>query len=287
MALSVVPPSLYEGLAQRQLQLAGHPVHCVDTGGQAPVLLLLHGSPISSFGFRHQIAALQERFRVIAPDLLTFGASGGPAQGASFALQAACLQELLTSTLALAEGAPLRLALHDWGGPIGLGALALCAQEGSTFTIEQLMLINTGFRPSFRPVWYWPFQYKALGLFLVMGLKVFDWGLPLLMRAAWNKDIRRPYRDALQKPGMRQSAARLEQLDGYQPLMELVQQSLPTAKEVLVFWGEPEPYFTPHDIAFAQECYPHAQVLRVPKAGHFPMEDDPTHLTNAMLAFFT
>src|ERR1700746_2191212 len=39
----------------------------------APVLLLLHGFPTSSFMFRDLIPLLADRYRVIAPDLPGFG----------------------------------------------------------------------------------------------------------------------------------------------------------------------------------------------------------------------
>ena len=40
---------------------------------EAPVVLLLHGFPTSSFQFRELIPRLADRYRVIAPDLPGFG----------------------------------------------------------------------------------------------------------------------------------------------------------------------------------------------------------------------
>src|ERR1700733_12182300 len=42
-------------------------------GPQAPVFLLLHGFPTSSFMYRELIPRLADRYRVIAPDLPGFG----------------------------------------------------------------------------------------------------------------------------------------------------------------------------------------------------------------------
>src|SRR5580693_3505600 len=44
----------------------------------APVLLLLHGFPASSFMFRNLIPLLADRYHVIAPDHLGFGLSSAP-----------------------------------------------------------------------------------------------------------------------------------------------------------------------------------------------------------------
>ena len=46
----------------------------------APVVLLLHGFPTSSFMFRELIPRLADRYRVIAPDLPGFGFTEVPAQ---------------------------------------------------------------------------------------------------------------------------------------------------------------------------------------------------------------
>ena len=45
----------------------------------APVVLLLHGFPTSSFQYRHLIPRLADRYRVIAPDLPGFGFTEVPA----------------------------------------------------------------------------------------------------------------------------------------------------------------------------------------------------------------
>ena len=46
----------------------------------APVVLLLHGFPASSFMFRELIPRLADRYRVIAPDLPGFGFTEVPAE---------------------------------------------------------------------------------------------------------------------------------------------------------------------------------------------------------------
>lgn len=46
----------------------------------APVLLLLHGFPASSFQFRELIPLLASKFRVLAPDLPAYGFTEVPAE---------------------------------------------------------------------------------------------------------------------------------------------------------------------------------------------------------------
>jgi pimeloyl-ACP methyl ester carboxylesterase len=48
-----------------------------DDVGQGPAVLLLHAFPLSRLMWRPQLEALQDRYRVVAPDLRGFGASSG------------------------------------------------------------------------------------------------------------------------------------------------------------------------------------------------------------------
>jgi pimeloyl-ACP methyl ester carboxylesterase len=61
----------------------------------APVVLLPHGYPASSFVYRNLMAALGDRYRLIAPDLPGFGYSATPSPddfGYTFDAYAAFLQ---------------------------------------------------------------------------------------------------------------------------------------------------------------------------------------------------
>jgi len=50
----------------------------VETAGQGPDLVLLHGLGASSFSWRHNRAPLSRHFRVITPDLPGHGRSPAP-----------------------------------------------------------------------------------------------------------------------------------------------------------------------------------------------------------------
>lgn len=85
----------------------------------APVLLLLHGFPTSSFMYRDLMPRLSDRWRVIAPDYPGFGASDFPAATAyeyTFA-NLAHTMERFTEELGLRRYA---LYIQDYGAPVGL-----------------------------------------------------------------------------------------------------------------------------------------------------------------------
>src|ERR1700685_2621876 len=85
----------------------------------APVVLLLHGFPTSSFQYRELIPRLADRYRVIAPDLPGFGFTDVPeARGYKYTFDA-----LAQTMLAFTEALPLKryaMYIFDYGAPTGL-----------------------------------------------------------------------------------------------------------------------------------------------------------------------
>ena len=270
--------SPYETFEQYDVQMAGWRVHYVDTGAGPPVVMV-HGSPISSYSFREQIAALSARFRVVAPDLLGFGLSEGPERGASFPQQAVMLCHLLDH---LALG-PFRLIGHDWGGPIGLGCAARRLQE-----IRQLVLINTTVLAGFKPPPYWKlFTARGIGELLLVRMNLFGRGLPLLMRSARSREVRQVYARSLSAHAPRRTVLALERLEGYSSLMRQVETALPCFSQMptLIIWGKPDAYFRAHELQRLKGIFPNAIVHEIPGGGHFPQEDAPEVVTAALLDF--
>ena len=65
----------------RHVQADGVTVFYREAGpANAPVVLLLHGFPTSSFQYRELIPRLADKYRVIAPDLPGFGFTKVPAE---------------------------------------------------------------------------------------------------------------------------------------------------------------------------------------------------------------
>src|ERR1700761_9164384 len=84
----------------------------------APVVLLLHGFPTSSFQYRELIPRLADRYRVIAPDLPGFGFTEVPAsRGYKYTFDALA-QTILAFTDAL-QLTRYALYVFDYGAPTG------------------------------------------------------------------------------------------------------------------------------------------------------------------------
>src|SRR5260370_18626801 len=101
----------------------------------APVVLLLHGFPTSSFQYRDLIPRLADRYRVIAPDYPGFGFSEVPEQRRYKYLFDALANTMLAFTDAL-QLKRYALYVFDYGAPVGL-RLAMARPERITAIISQ------------------------------------------------------------------------------------------------------------------------------------------------------
>jgi pimeloyl-ACP methyl ester carboxylesterase len=102
------------GVEHRFVQAGGLRMHVAEAG-EGPPLLLLHGWPQHWYEWRHQIPALAEHYRVIAPDLRGLGWTDAPPDGYDKETMAADVLALLDA-LGLDR---VRLLAHDWGAWIG------------------------------------------------------------------------------------------------------------------------------------------------------------------------
>lgn len=91
----------------------------------APVVLLPHGYPCSSYEFRHYMAALGQRWRLLAPDFPGCGYSATPD---AFAYTFDGYADFLGRFATRLGAARFAIYLHDFGSQIGL-RLAITAPE--------------------------------------------------------------------------------------------------------------------------------------------------------------
>lgn len=118
------------------LDIGGLGLSYIDEGPRgAPAVVMLHGNPTWSFYYRRLILALRGRYRVIAPDHMGMGLSARP-KDYDYTLTAhiANLERLLDH---LSPG-PFTLAMHDWGGAVGMGVAARRPEA-----IKSLVIFNT------------------------------------------------------------------------------------------------------------------------------------------------
>ena len=120
--------------ASHYLPLGAGRMHYLDEGAGAPVVMV-HGTPDWSFGWRHLVKCLAPDYRCVVPDNLGFGLSDKPRDYTYRPeLQAQNLHAFI-DRLGLRD---ITLVVHDFGGPIGL-SYALEHTEN----VRSLVLMNT------------------------------------------------------------------------------------------------------------------------------------------------
>jgi haloalkane dehalogenase len=107
---------------QRTVDVDGHEMAYVDEGEGEETFLLVHGEPTWSYLYRKMIPMLAERGRVLAPDLVGFGASSKPAddEAHTYELHA----RTLTGFVEALDLDGVTLVGQDWGGPFGFHVAA-------------------------------------------------------------------------------------------------------------------------------------------------------------------
>ncbi|WP_026871411.1 alpha/beta fold hydrolase [Inquilinus limosus] len=116
--MSQIPPSADRSVRHRHVAIDGIRIFYREAGrADAPAVLLPHGYPCSSYQFRNFMAALADRWRLVAPDFPGFGYSDTP-EGFAYDFDGyAAFLERFTQALKLDRFA---LYLHDYGSQIGL-----------------------------------------------------------------------------------------------------------------------------------------------------------------------
>lgn len=130
--------------------------HSVLDEGDGEAILLLHGFPDGAATWRHQIPALVEAgYRVVAPDLRGFGASGRPARVEDYKVETV-LSDLI-GILDHLEIQKCHVMGHDWGAFVAWLFAAFHPIRTGTLAVLQVGHPNSFFRSGInqrRLSWY-------------------------------------------------------------------------------------------------------------------------------------
>jgi pimeloyl-ACP methyl ester carboxylesterase len=256
----------------------------------APVVLLLHGFPASSFQYRELIPRLADRYRVIAPDLPAFGFTEVPSERRyvyTFDALAKTI-ESFTNALNLKKYA---LYVFDYGAPTGF-RLAMAHPERVTAIVSQNgNAYEEGLGDAWAPIRrYWSDpsaenRNMIRGALTAEGMRrEYSVGMPnsnVVAPESYTLDaalLARPGNVDIQLDLFLDYANNVKLYPKFQEYFRVAKPPL------LAIWGSKDPYFIPPGAEAFRRDIPNATVQFV-ETGHFSLETHLEEITAAMRAF--
>lgn len=279
------PADTFEGVTH---DIDGLSVYCVDTAPAAsasPTVVAVHGIPESSAAWRDVAAEVGDSARMVIPDLPGFGRSDKPANyDYSLARQSRLLETLLERVV---PEAPIHLAVHDIGGPIGL----MWAMRNPDRVASLLILNTTMFHEHFRPP---AMALKSLVPVIGPGAVAAALSRESEFKRRFLRPCARPIDpatlDELYDPYRRPDACRAAALtwSAYKRgLGEMVhaRRALPriTAPTTALF-GARDPYCTPVNARAFAARIPNARLRLLDDVGHFTPTEAPTEVACELMS---
>lgn len=256
----------------------------------APVVLLLHGFPTSSFQYRELIPRLADSFRVIAPDLPGFGFTEIPDERSyTYTFDAlAKTVEAFIDALGLKRYA---LYVFDYGAPTGFRVAMARPERVRAIVSQNGNAYEEGLGDAWAPIrryWTTPSSENREAIRKALN--------PDGMRREYGSGIADP--DVLAPEGYTLDAALLArpgnqdiQLDlflDYANNVKLYPKFHEYFREwkppLLAIWGKHDPYFVPAGAEAFKRDIPNAEV-RFLDTGHFALETHINEIAHRMREF--
>jgi pimeloyl-ACP methyl ester carboxylesterase len=257
----------------------------------APVVLLLHGFPTSSFMFRELIPRLADQYRVIAPDLPGFGFTEVPAERKytySFNALAHTI-EAFTEAVGLSRYA---IYVFDYGAPTGF-RLAMAHPDRVTAIVSQNgNAYEEGLGDAWGPIrkyWAEPTQENR---------EVINQAILNLDGTRWQytHGVARP--ESVPPESYTLDTALLERAGNKEIQLDLFLDYASNVKlypkfqdyfrrsqpPLLAIWGKNDPFFIPAGAEAYKKDLPHARVQFL-DTGHFATETHFVEIAEAIREF--
>jgi pimeloyl-ACP methyl ester carboxylesterase len=285
-----------------QLSIPVTSVHKVEADGvevfyraagdpSAPVVLLLHGFPTSSFMFRELIPRLADKFRLIAPDLPGFGFTEVPEKRQykySFDALARTI-EAFTDVLGLNRYA---IYVFDYGAPTGFRLAMAHPERVSAIVSQNGNAYEEGLGDAWGPIRkYWAVPTAENREVIGKNILTLEGTRWQYTHGVANPESVAPESYTLDAALLERKGNKEIQLDLfldyasnvklYPKFQEYFRKSKPP---LLAIWGKNDPFFIPAGAEAYQKDLPNAKVQFL-DTGHFATETHVAEIAAAMREF--
>ncbi len=250
-----------------------------DVRGDGPPVVLVHGTPWSSFNMRHLIKALSEDFTVYYYDLLGYGQSDKAPGDVSLGIQNQVLYRLLDHWQ-LKQPAVIG---HDFGGATLLRTHLLNASDFDKIVLIDPVAVSPWGSPFFRHVKTHEAAFAGVpdyiheaivrGYVKTAAFKSIDDATLDMIVAPWT--------EANGKAAFYRQIAQADSADtdDVQPLYTQI------SSPVLILWGREDTWIPPERGEALHDMIPGSIFRVIPDAGHLVIEELPDQLIGEIRPF--
>ncbi|MEV4397354.1 alpha/beta hydrolase [Nonomuraea sp. NPDC049607] len=264
------------------IEVDGRMASCLTAGEHGPQVLLLHGTYWSRVWLPVLDDLAAAGLRPVAVDLPGLGRSEGELTPETATVPALAAW-VARFAAALGMDAPAGVAGHDIGGAIAQRLLV-----GGELAVHRLALVNSVSYDS----WPVPGVARYRDPAVVAATTVEE--LLAARRVAVSTALARPvaegeladYLDPWREPRVARSWMALAGAADSRHTLDLMPALLACDAPKLLVWGEDDTF---QKVGYAQRFadeVPNTTLVRVAKAGHIPMENDPAMVARTLAAFF-
>jgi pimeloyl-ACP methyl ester carboxylesterase len=264
------------------VEVDGHPASYLTVDRDGPAVLLLHGTYWSRVWLPVLDGLAEAGLRPIAVDLPGLGRSGGGLD-LETATVPALADWVARFASALGISGPVAVAGHDIGGAIAQHLLVHDHLE-----VRRLALVNSVSYDS------WPISSVAhfrdpdavAAITAEELLTARRKAVTMALAGAATEQRISEYLEPWIEEGVRGSWMNLAGAADHRYTMELLPALLRSTTPKLLVWGEDDGF---QKVAYAERFaseIPHTSLIRIPDAGHIPMENAPGQVARALSDFF-
>lgn len=250
-----------------------------DVRGDGPPVVLIHGTPWSSYNLRHMIKALSKDFTVWYYDLLGYGQSDKAPGDVSLGIQNQVLDHLLDHW-GLENPA---IVGHDFGGTTVLRTHLIDGRDFHKIVLIDPVAVSPWGSPFFRHVQAHETAFAGIPDYIheaivrayvkTAAFKPIDDATLDMIVAPWTGDDGKAafYRQIAQ--------ADSAYTDEVQPLYAQI------SRPVMILWGREDAWIPLEQGEALRDMIPGSRFRVIPDAGHLVIEEQPDRLTEKILSF--
>ena len=271
-------------------------LHYAESGAGEQLVVLLHGFPEFWYSWRHQLAALGERYHVVAPDLRGYNLSDKPPNVSDYRVEK--LADDVTGLIRHLGARRAAVVGHDWGAGVAWAVAQRSPEYVSKLASLQVpppqaWKKNLTLRQALRSWYMFFFQIPRLPEWLIRRddfRGIAESFRKTSRHGTFTETDIALYKEALRRPGAltagvnyyRANALALFSRKGGGDEWRARRYAVPT----LFIYGERDPFIVPEtarDIgSFVDAPY---REVRLARAGHWIQQEYPSEVNAALISF--